>query len=169
MPRTDVTEDRPYQRFQGINLKDDSDRNEAHDVGNLIINREGLLTNVKGPSAITAGVTGTPKAAYRFVTKTGTEVEVDVDQVCAAPAVTEVTDDGSETTITGSNLRYVERVLLMRKRTVSAAEVVVSEIDFDITSRSAGSIVCDVSGGPLSGDRYTFCIVESPGGAAAYY
>jgi len=168
MPRTDITEDRPYQRFQGINLKDDSDKNEAHDIFNLVINREGLLTNVKAPAAITSKVTGTPEAAYKFVTRTGTEVEADIDTVCAVPAVTGVADDGSDTTISGTNLKYVETILLIRKRTGKHAEVIISGLDFEITSRAATSIVCDVSGGAVAGDHYTYCIVTSPGGTAAY-
>jgi len=168
MPRTDITEDRPYQRFQGINLKDDSDKNEANDIGNLVINREGILTNVKVPTAITDDVTGTPKTAYRFVTKTGTEVEADVDDVCAVPTVTGVVDNASSTTISGTNLKYIETILLIRKRTGKHAEVIVSGLDFDITSRAATSIECDVSGGATVGDRYNKCIITGPGGTAAY-
>jgi len=168
MPRTEITEDRPYQRFQGINLNDDSERNEAHDICNLVIDKEGRLANVPAPTQISSLVTGNPKSAYWFLTKSGTEVEANIDNICAVPTATEVTDDGSDVTITGTNLKYAETVVLIRKRTGKHAELLVSGTDYDITSRAATSIVCDISGGATLGNRYTYCMVMCPGGTATH-
>ena len=148
MPRTSVDDPRRFDRFQGIDVRDDAESNTLSDAVNITVDEAGRLTRPKYPSRLSDGgteaVPATPpvKSAASMYDSNGNEVSASIntieDPALAAPPKNITVDVSGIVTIRGTNLLYVEKVLLMK---VTEDQCFMSGLDFTVTA-SAASIVC---------------------------
>ena len=94
MPRTDITEVRRFDKFQGIDVRDDAESNTAADILNLVIDSTGRLTRAKEAEAI-PNYTEDIKDAYYYADNNGVEVNANVDTVIEAPQIDRIESETS--------------------------------------------------------------------------
>lgn len=154
MPKTDVQDPRRFDRFQGIDVRDDAEGNTLSDAVNVTVDVAGRLTRPKYPTRITdagtesAPVTPSVKSAASMYDKNGVSVDASINTIEGGSLV-DAHVAASVVTITGTNLKYAERVLLLGE----SDQCFMSGLDFTITA-TASSIVCTATSTTLIVGNY---------------
>ena len=130
MPKTDVKDDRSLSRLQGIDLREHSHQNVALDCVNLRLNNASRLVPYPRPTKVKSG-------SFTFACESKNpalqEFDFSLDGFFGLPSIaTQVKDsDGEKTKLTGTNLRLVEKIVLVGQ-------------DFGFEVDSDGNLVLDV-------------------------
>jgi len=142
MPRTDVTDVRQFDKFQGIDVRDDAESNTASDMLNLVIDSTGRLTRAKESEAI--GSYGSKKSGFYFASYDDEEITAEIDDLSIPPSIGNLT----QTTITANGsyankcFNYVESVLLISDSFVAKSG---EDFDYEIIDGTQQKIVCDIT------------------------
>lgn len=114
MPRSDIQDPQTFQRFQGIDTRDDAEGNTASDIMNVRVDDTGRLTNAPLPEKITTTADEELAVwAYHVLADDGQEVDCDIDEFTETPAGTLAITDATHFTITLSAgiASTVERII----------------------------------------------------------
>ena len=146
MPRTDIQDSQTFQRFQGIDTRDDAENNTAYDMMNVALDDAGRLTNAPLPAKITTDA-NTEDAIWAFhaLSDDGSEVNCNIDEYVATPVATvAVTNDTTfKVKLTAGSATFVNRIVVVTS--VAPAKVLTDGLDF--TVGITGSTITCVSSG----------------------
>lgn len=139
MPKTDVKDDRSLSRLQGIDLREHSNQNVALDCVNLRLNNASRLVPYPRPTKVKSG-------SFTFACESKNpalqEFDFSLDGFFGKPTIsTQVKDsDGEKTKLTGTNLRLVEKIVLVSED----GTCIESGQDFGYETDSDGNLILDV-------------------------
>lgn len=139
MPKTDVTEERGLSRLQGIDLREHTDQNVAHDCVNLRLDNASRLVPYPRPTKVRTGV-------FTFACESKDpslqEFDFSLDGYFGKPTITnQVTEaDGTKTKLSGTNLKLIDKVILVAED----GDCVESGQDFGYEVDSDGNLILDV-------------------------
>jgi hypothetical protein len=140
MPRSDIQDTTTFQRFQGIDTRDDGEANTASDIMNVRIDETGRLTNANLPSKISTDAdTELAIWAFHALADDGSEIDCNIDEYTATPVATVVRNSNTVFIITlsaGSAL-MIQRIIAIFGST--PVKVLTDEIDF--TAVISGSVI----------------------------
>lgn len=137
MPKTDVVDDRAYQRLQGIDFREHADQNVAHDCLNLRLNSASRMVNFAAPTKIKDG-------SFIFACESKSpaleEFDLDLSDYESAPEITYIVsgDDGTSVKVGGVGLKNCTAVLYD-----DDGHCLESGLDFSI-SVSGSNLIIDI-------------------------